>query len=536
MRRIAHGFAAVTALGIAAMAFSALGLATGAKTGGTLRVNISNSDVTSLDPAIDYEFYGWTVLSLTCAKLVNYPDRPAPAGSQLVPEVAAGFPRVSRDGRTYMFTIRSDYRFNTGERVSAASFARAFARDLDPKMSSPAVSFMGDIVGAAAVVSKKAKHASGIRVNGDKLTITLTRPAPDLLARLAMNFFCAVPTDLPIDARGVTSPGAGPYYVAKRIPGRSIEIKRNPFYRGPRPHNADRIDITVNTNLQQSLLQVEAGQADYDLAGVPPTQPALLAQKYGINKERFFVHPALAVAYLALNTSRPPFDDVKVRHAVNFAISRMQIMNQSGYKAGTPTDQFLPPTMRGFHDAKIYPLETPDVDRAKRLLNGRTFDVTLYTTTDQTASQQAQVVQTQLERIGIHVSVKQYSFGVLVSKTGVVSEPYNIVALGWFADYADPYDFINVLLEGNKITKTNNVNLAQFNDPLFNRQIKQASLLSGPRRYAAYGKLDVDISRVAAPWASLYNNNFRELVSKRVGCYIYQPSLAEIDLAAACIK
>src|SRR3954447_16836138 len=114
MRRIAHGFAAVTALGIAAMAFSALGLATGAKTGGTLRVNISNSDVQSLDPAIDYEFYGWTVEFATCAKLLNYPDRPAPAGSQLVPEVAQGFPTVSRDGKTYTFRIRTTYRFSDG--------------------------------------------------------------------------------------------------------------------------------------------------------------------------------------------------------------------------------------------------------------------------------------------------------------------------------------------------------------------------------------------------------------------------------------
>jgi peptide/nickel transport system substrate-binding protein len=75
--------------------------------GGVLRINISKSDVTSLDPAIDYEVYGWTILSLTCAKLVNYADRPAPVGSTLVPEVAASLPRVSADGRTYTFTIRS---------------------------------------------------------------------------------------------------------------------------------------------------------------------------------------------------------------------------------------------------------------------------------------------------------------------------------------------------------------------------------------------------------------------------------------------
>ena len=125
---------------------------------------------------------------------------------------------------------------------------------------------------------------------------------------------------------------------------------------------------------------------------------------------------------------------------------------------------------------------------------------------------------------------------MLVSKIGVTSEPYDMVALGWIADYADPYDFINILLSGNKITKTNNVNLAQFNDPKFNSEINHAALLIGSRRYSTYGKLDVDISRIAAPWASLSNSNTREFVSSKVGCYTFQPILGAMDLATACLK
>jgi hypothetical protein len=66
--------------------------------------------------------------------------------------------------------------------------------------------------------------------------------------------------------------------------------------------------------------------------------------------------------------------------------------------------------------------------------------------------------------------------------------------------------------------------------------MKQAALLTGPKRFSAYGKLDVDMSRVAAPWASLSNANTREFVSSRVGCYVFQPILGQIDLAAACVK
>jgi peptide/nickel transport system substrate-binding protein len=504
--------------------------------GGTLRVNISKSDVTTLDPQIDYEFLGGSVLWATCVKLVYYPDKPAPLGSLLVPEAAAGLPRVSRNGRTYTFTVRSGYRFNTGEAVTAASFGRSFERIFAPKMGSPGVNFVSDIVGAPAALKGKVKLPSGIRIKGNTLTITLVKAAPDLIARLAMNFFCAVPVSTPLDPNGVTPAMAGPYYVAQRIPNRRIVLKPNPYYRGPRPHHLAEIDFTPNTDTQTSFLQVEKDQADYDLYQTPPTEFAGLAKKFGVNRGRFWVHPAMIVSYLALNTQRAPFSDPKLRHAVNFAISRSAILAQAGFRAGTPTDQVLPPTMRGFRDAKIYPLAAPDIARAKALTGGRAINVSLYTTTDSTATRQAQVVQSELAKIGVTVNIKQYAFGVLVSKTGVTSEPYDIVALGWIADYADPFDFINILLSGDKITKTNNVNLAQFNDPKFNSQINQAALLTGSKRFATYGKLDVGISRVAAPWASLYNQNVREFVSSHVGCYTFQPILGAMDLATACLK
>jgi dipeptide transport system substrate-binding protein len=263
---------------------------------------------------------------------------------------------------------------------------------------------------------------------------------------------------------------------------------------------------------------------------------ASLAKRFGVNRSRFWVHPAMTVNYLAMNTKRAPFTDPKLRQAVNFAVSRSAVLAQAGFKAGTPSDQVLPPTMRGFRNAKIYPLGNPDIARAKALTGGKSYTVNLYTTTDDTASRQAQVIQAELGQMGITVNIKQYAFGVLVSKTGVTSEPYDMVALGWIADYADPFDFINILLSGDKITKTNNVNLAQFDDPSFNKRMRQASLLTGSTRFSAYGKLDVDINRVAAPWASLSNSNTREFVSSRVGCYIFQPILGAMDLTSSCLN
>src|SRR5207245_1723613 len=100
-----HGWTRITVGALVTALACALGApASAAPQGGTLRVDISKSDVTSLDPALDYEYLGWGVLWATCAKLVSYPDKPAPLGAQLIPEVAAGLPRISANGRVYTFT------------------------------------------------------------------------------------------------------------------------------------------------------------------------------------------------------------------------------------------------------------------------------------------------------------------------------------------------------------------------------------------------------------------------------------------------
>jgi ABC-type oligopeptide transport system substrate-binding subunit len=504
--------------------------------GGTLRINISDSDVQSLDPAIDYEIYGWTVMFATCAKLMNYPDKSGPAGSQLIPEVAAGFPIVSRDGRTYTFTLRKTFRFSDGKPLTAASFSRAIERGLSPKMSSAAASFTSDIVGAKAVQDGKAAKPSGVTANGYTLKVRLTRPAPDFLARLAMNFFCAIPADLPIDPKGVDAPpSAGPYYVAAREVNRTILLKRNPYYRGNRPHHLAEMRLTVNTNQQQSLLQVRKGEVDIDLAGIPPASQADLARSFGVNKGRYFVHTGMNVFYVAMNTSRGIFKDANLRKAVNYALDRRAVIRQGGFLAGTSTDQVLPPSLRGFRNAKIYPTGAPDLEKAKSLA-GSGGKAVLYADNSPLGTAQAEIVQASLKQAGVDLEVKRFPFSVLTSKIGVRDEPYDMVLIGWFADYADPYDFINVLLSGKTIAPDNNVNSARLNDPAFNARMDRAATLSGPARYATYGRLDVDLMRVAAPWAPYSNGNVREFVSSKVGCYLYHPVFGGMDLTAACLK
>jgi ABC-type oligopeptide transport system substrate-binding subunit len=230
-------------------------------------------------------------------------------------------------------------------------------------------------------------------------------------------------------------------------------------------------------------------------------------------------------------------NNVPLMKAINYAIDRPAALRQSGYLAGKRTDQILPPGMVGFRDASLYPLKGPDLKTANKFAKGNTRDgkVVYYTSTRPEAALRAQIIPFNLKQIGLDVEVKQFARAVQFQKEGIRGEPFDIADDGWVADYADPYDFINVLLSGENLHDTNNNNFAYFNDPSFNKRMAQASLLSGDARYSAYGNLDVSIMKQGVPWAPRSNANNRMLVSKRFGCFTYSP-IYTVDLAAACLK
>jgi ABC-type transport system substrate-binding protein len=514
----------------------------GQKKGGTLNVNMSGTDVDYIDPTLAYGTISWQILDSVCVKLFYYPDKPDPLGSKLAPDGATGLPVVSRDGKTYTFTVRSGMKSNTGQTLTAANFAFAINRVLNPKMQSPAVPFItGDngIIGAQAVADGKAATASGVKAAGQKLTIRLLKPDGSLLSKLAMNFFCAMPTNTPIDANGInTFPSWGPYYVASRQVGRQIITKTNANYKGPRPHNIDTFVFTANTNLDQSLLQVRAGQADYDAGGLPATAHADLAKQYGINKGRYFVHRGLNVDYVAMNTSRPAFASAGMRKAANFALDRPAMVRQRGFLAGFRNDQILPPGLGGYKDIKVYPIKGSDYTKAKSLASaaGGCKGVTVYTGSTAVGQNLGQVVKYNLSQMGCDVNVKLFQGFQIYIAAGTKGEPFDVVLAGWFADYADPYDFIDILLNGENIHESNNNNLAYFNNAGVNNQMRAANALTGDKRYAAYQQLDLKITRDFAPWAAYENRNTREFVSSRTGGFLFQSAHGGANLNTFFIK
>jgi peptide/nickel transport system substrate-binding protein len=216
-------------------------------------------------------------------------------------------------------------------------------------------------------------------------------------------------------------------------------------------------------------------------------------------------------------------------------------VRQYGFLGGGRTDQILPPGMPGYRDAKIYPLvgvNNASLTRARALAQGSTRDgkAVLYTFNNAPGPGIAQVVQFNLRQIGIDVEIKTYDRVVQHEKSATRGEPFDITIEGWGADYADPYNFLNVLLDGRRIQAANNVNTSYFNDPAYNRRMEQVSRLSGDARLNGYAQLDADISRNAAPLAPFINTNAKILVSQEVGCYIYSTVGGSTNLAAVCKK
>jgi ABC-type oligopeptide transport system substrate-binding subunit len=527
------------AMGVALISAVGASASSTVRQGGTFNIDLS-TDTDYTDPALAYLSSSWEMEYATGLKLMNYPDVNGPRSSQMITEAAAGFPRVSNNGKTYDFNVKAGFtKFSNGQPVTAANFKAALERVADPKMQSPAAAFMSDIVGAQAVIDGKASSISGVKVQGSHLVISLTKPSPDFLSRIAMPFFSAIPTNLPHDPNGVdTPPSAGPYYVASRDPNKSIVLKRNPYYKGKRPANPNQIVYTIGNSLEAIRLRVEQGASDYAAQGLPPAAYAEVAQKYGINKGQFWVKPILNTAYVALNTSRPLFkDNIPLRKAVNYAVDRRALLAQAGYLAGKRTDQILPPGMAGFRDANLYPLKGPDMNTAKKLAQGHTGDgkVVLYSSNRSPGPLYAQVLEFNLKQIGLDVETKLFSRAVQIQKEGTRGEPFDMTVESWLADYADPFDFIDILLNGKNIQDANNNNYAYFNDPAYVKKMNAAAALAGPARYKAYGNLDIDLSLHAVPWIARANGNARILVSKHVGCYTYSAIYGTV-INAVCMK
>ena len=317
------------------------------------------------------------------------------------------------------------------------------------------------------------------------------------------------------ELRGVLEyPSAGPYYIATNRPGRLVVLKRNRYYHGSRPANPNEIVINSypSSNGETSLLQIEKNQVDFDLAGVPAADVATVARQY---HSQFHVGTQSCTIWWALNTARPPTNDVRVRRALNYAIGRMPIVKLLGPYAASPTDQIFEPGMPGYKKLDVYG-NYPNFAKAEEvggsaLKNAPPLNIP-YNSDSALRANEAELIRSQLEHIGLTVNLIAQDFSYPSPLETDYSED-NLVRSGFCVDYFDPFDIVNVLYSKRN---TQPFGFHYAGDALVRRRAEHAASLSGRARARAYAALDKLLMVRYAPVVPLDIPNFRYLTSKRV--------------------
>ena len=504
------------------------------------------TDLSSPDPALAFDFASWQIEHSTCALLASYRERRGAPDFEATPELARSVSH-SADGRTWTFELRRGVHFSppSREEVRALTVKRSLERALDPRMRGAAAYVLPSIAGEPAFLAGKARHISGIAADGYRLTIRLAVPTPDLLARLAVPYFCVVPSDTPVDPNGVSSiPSAGPYYVASYIPDQELVLRRNPDYHGAQLRRLAEIVYSIGIGQARGEEMVQRGQSDYEVDGPPAAdQERLLRAQTAIpdarSRVRFLAYPSISVRYLALNTRRRLFAQGRLRRAVSYAIDRDELarvlrrtLSKRGNEGGEPTDSYLPPGVPGGPGRQLYPFHA-DVREARRLAGHVHAAAVLYTCDLAPCPQVAAVLASELRGIGIRLRVKTYPFGVLYEKATVPNAPYDILAYGWAPDWLDPSNVLGPFLRTSAIGTPSNANFADFADPRYAARFAAASRLYPPERYRAFGRLVRDLESHASPLVAYSVDESYNLFSSHIGCQLYQP-LYGVDLGALC--
>ena len=354
-----------------------------------------------------------------------------------------------------------------------------------------------------------------------------------------MPFLCAVPPNLPPNREGVrTFPGAGPYTITDYRPNQRVTIRRNPHYGGTRPHHVNGYDVDLTAGSPEELLdRIENGKADwgYTLAPFHLATGRGLLGKFALNYERFWLEPGLTMSMYVFNNSSPLFrENPRLRQAVNFAIKRGAFGRPAFY---VKTDQYLPPSVPGFRQRKIYP-EGSDLDRAKALAAGnlRGGKAVVLVPNASVPLGSAQSLKTQLAEIGLEVEIVPFgehaTASAYLGRLGDRNEQWDLALLLWTPDFVDPAGYINRLLDTEQAGGTN---LARFDEPMYLDLMRRAARLQGPARTRAYAELELRLARDAAPLLPIGVLNEATLLSARVDtrCLLLRPSLV---LTTVCLK
>ncbi len=498
----------------------------GPRRGGQIII-LSQNGPDYLDPGLAYLTASWEILTAVNNGLLTYVRAGGAEGLELVPDLAARLPDISPDGRRHTFVVRSGVRFGPPlqREVTAADLKYSLERLF--RLNSPGVGFYMNIAGAPRMSRGEADHIDGIRVSGDTLVFILQEPDATFLNKLAMPFAYAVPREVaeqhPQDYSG-HNVATGPYLVARYVPRRRIILARNPHYRGQEGY-ADTLEIQLGGNTLNAIAKIKRGQADLSLDTLPPSELPRLKRDAGY-RERLRITPIGTLYYIFMNVRMKPFDDLRVRQAVCYAIDKRALLKVWAGQ-GIIANEILPPEFPAFQPLDLYP--GPDLSRARELLAQagypHGFKVDFYSQNIDPWPRVCEVVQAQLRQVGIRTRIRLFDTSVYYQLIGRPAEEVPMGLSGWYQDYPDPSNFIDVLFNGERITEVHNNNVSHYDHPMVNELIGETLRSMDPEvRLRNWRQLDRMITADApvVPYLHLTNHAF---ISPRLGGYLYHPSV-----------
>jgi peptide/nickel transport system substrate-binding protein len=541
-------------------------LNTNGKKGGSITIDVAG-DVDSMDPGYAYYAFDYQIQYALGRPLYSYKAD----SSTVVPDLATAMPTISDGGKTVTVHIKSGVKFSppVNREVTSADVKYAIERGFAGNVGNGyATSYFAVLKGAPKTLAKTPAQVSipGIETP-DKTTLVfhLSEPSGAFVGALVMPLTMPVPEEYakPFDAGASSTYGqhvvaTGPYMVKNDAsgnikpgwdPGTYIHLVRNPNWDPKtdfRPAYLDSINYKEGVEDPTVMArQILAGSADMN--GDQPPSATMLKQIVSnpTQKKQLFFTPVSGSRYVALNTSKPPFNDVHVRRAVAYVLDRhAMLLTRGGAIDGTIATHFIDPSFAGlgFEAGGGYsnPFATPNdagsVPKAEAELKlaakdpgmsnlidaktGKYIGPTVTMVSDNAApgSLTAQVVAADLAKIGFKVDNHAVEHQTMYSKYCSVpsNEPNICPNVGWLQDFKDPQTLLDVPFNGASIVPQNSSNWPQLNDPKINAQMEAAAKLTDVKaRAEAWGKIDKEITLTAAgiPWVW---ENWPTLFSSRV--------------------
>lgn len=416
------------------------------KQGGTMTVTYKD-DVSTLDPAIGYDWQNWSMIKSLFSGLMDY----KPGTTELVNDLAASY-TVEKGGTVYTFKLKKGVLFHNGRELTADDVKYSIERVVDPKTQSPGQGFFATIEGFDDMTAGKVVTLKGIELL-DKYTVrfSLSRPDATFLHVLAINFAFVVPKEVVAQYGkdfGKHPVGSGAFSLEEWVLGQRVVFSRNPKYHKAGLPKLDRVVFEIGQEPTVALLRLQRGEVDILGDGIPPARFVQI-MKDPASRKLVIEGGQLQTGYISLNTQMKPFDNVKVRQAVNMAINKDRVIKMINNRA-VSANQPLPPSMPGYD--KNYKGYAFDPVGAKKILaeagypNG--FETELFVMNVDPNPRIAQSIQQDLSKIGIAAEIKNMGQATVIAAGGESDQAPMIWSGGmaWIADFPDPSNFYGPIL------------------------------------------------------------------------------------------